>query len=68
MSATIDDFRNEFGHVILNLIINARDAIATRRAAAPDEAPGNQTLERLITRSSAEPRNIRAFGLSLFVG
>jgi signal transduction histidine kinase len=37
---TIDGFRNEFGHVILNLVINARDAIAARREAAPDEAPG----------------------------
>lgn len=37
---TVDGFRNEFGHVVLNLIINARDAIATRREAAPDEAPG----------------------------
>ena len=37
---TIDGFRNEFGHVILNLVINARDAITARREAAPDEAPG----------------------------
>jgi len=37
---TIDGFRNEFGHVILNLVINARDAIAARREAARDKAPG----------------------------
>jgi len=37
---TVEIYRNEFEHVILNLIINARDAIATRRATAPDRAPG----------------------------
>lgn len=41
---TIDGYRNEFGHVILNLIINARDAIATRRETSADGAPGQGLL------------------------
>ncbi|MHB8836421.1 MAG: PAS domain S-box protein [Candidatus Methylomirabilia bacterium] len=37
---TVEGYRNELEHVLLNLIINARDAIATRRETAPGGAPG----------------------------
>ncbi len=35
---TVDGYRNEFEHVILNLISNARDAIAARRESAADSS------------------------------
>lgn len=42
---TVEGYRNEFEHVILNLISNARDAITAKRGAA-DEGP---SIRGLIT-------------------